>query len=70
MISKPKSLFKFEGMSIQSLRNLQNSNLYFGTPRNFNDPYDCALVSKLAEISEKEAQGLKMVMTNKTPISN
>ncbi len=41
--TKPKKLYKYEAFTEQSLKNLKAQAIYFGSPKNFNDPYDCAL---------------------------
>lgn len=38
----PKSLYKYELFSAQALANLKANRIYFGSPKGFNDPYDCA----------------------------
>jgi hypothetical protein len=40
---KPLFLYKYEAFSTQSLENLKNQVLYFGSPVGFNDPYDCTI---------------------------
>ena len=53
MDSVPKTIFKYEAFTLQSLRNLKCQSVYFGSPKNFNDPYDSAVgfeVSELADI--------------------
>lgn len=39
----PSSLFKFERFTTQALSNLKEQVIYFSSPRNFNDPYDCSI---------------------------
>ncbi len=43
----PPRLFKYEPATLQSLRNLKTQTIYFGSPKNFNDPYDCALAPRV-----------------------
>lgn len=38
----PKKLYKYESLNIQSLINLKSQIIYFSSPKNFNDPYDCS----------------------------
>ena len=38
----PPFLYKYESLTTQSLENLKNQVIYFGSPANFNDPDDCA----------------------------
>ena len=50
----PPSLYKYEAFSTQSLLNLKKQIIYFGSPLNFNDPYDCALTPNIAEPTDDE----------------
>jgi hypothetical protein len=34
-------------MSIQALKNLKSELIYFNSPRNFNDPFDCNMDLKI-----------------------
>ena len=40
-LKKPRSVYKYEPMSIQALANLKSETIYFNSPLNFNDPFDC-----------------------------
>lgn len=51
---KPKLIYKFEDFSIRTLRNLKNQTIYFGSPKNFNDPYDCAIRAGVRSPTEDE----------------
>ena len=42
-MSATRLLYKYEPITIQTLGNLKRQQIHFGSPRNFNDPYDCAL---------------------------
>ena len=52
----PKTIFKYEGFTIQSLLNLKKNSVYFGSPNNFNDPYDCAIKASIAKPTQEEMQ--------------
>jgi len=39
-MDRPKRLFKYQPVSIYSLKNLKNNCIYFNDPYEFNDPYD------------------------------
>ena len=54
-MSPPPRLYKYEAFSTQSLLNLKKQIIYFGSPLNFNDPYDCALTPNLVEPTDDEA---------------
>lgn len=51
MINRPEIVYKYEGFNINSLTNLKAQSLYFGSPRNFNDPFDCAINATVTEVS-------------------
>jgi len=51
-MSLPSNLYKYERVSLQSLVNLLARVVYFGSPKNFNDPYDCAISAIVQELSE------------------
>ena len=53
-MANPPRLFKYEQFSVRSLQNLKNQVIYFGSPLNFNDPYDCALAPKIKLPSEED----------------
>ncbi|MCL1048438.1 DUF2971 domain-containing protein [Shewanella abyssi] len=40
-MDRPKTLFKFEPFNEQTLKNLKNQEVYFSSPKRFNDPFDC-----------------------------
>ncbi len=48
----PPHLFKYERVNLNSLVNLLARVVYFGSPKNFNDPYDCAISAIVQELSE------------------
>ena len=56
MRKTPKTIFKYEGFTVQSLLNLKKNSVYFGSPQNFNDPYDCAIKASVAEPTPDELQ--------------
>jgi len=56
--NKPKRLYKYEAFTEQSLQNLKAQVIYFGSPKNFNDPYDCALVPILKPPSDSEVESI------------
>ncbi len=56
--NNPNSIFKYEGFTIQSLLNLKAQSVYFGSPRYFNDPYDCAITATIADPTSNELQRL------------
>lgn len=55
----PKTIYKYESFSAQSLRNLKAQSVYFGSPLGFNDPYDCALKAGVAHPSDSAVEALR-----------
>jgi hypothetical protein len=53
-MTPPQFLYKYEAFSTQSLLNLKKQIIYFGSPLNFNDPYDCALTPNIANPTDSE----------------
>ena len=50
---------KYESFNTRSLMNLKAQALYFGPPRNFNDPYDCAITAIAKEPSSAELDKIR-----------
>lgn len=50
----PPFLYKYEAFTTQSLLNLKKQIIYFGSPQNFNDPYDCAITPNIVEPTDDE----------------
>jgi hypothetical protein len=55
----PNRLYKYEPFTAQSLQNLKDQVIYFGSPRGFNDPYDCALTPRIKEPSDTEVERVR-----------
>lgn len=58
-MASPSRLFKYEPFSARSLQNLKEQVIYFGSPLNFNDPYDCALTPKIKSPSDIDIARLR-----------
>lgn len=58
-MSPPLRLYKYEPFSAQSLQNLKDQVIYFGSPLRFNDPYDCALSPSIKEPTDAEIQRIR-----------
>lgn len=58
----PPYLYKYESLSTQSLQNLKNQVIYFGSPLNFNDPYDCALSPSIKNITDDDLKKLEVYL--------
>lgn len=58
-MNPPPLLYKYEALSTQSLLNLKRQVIYFGSPLNFNDPYDCALTPNIETPSADELEAIR-----------
>lgn len=55
----PKSLFKYQPFSSRTISNLQEQSIYFSSPSDFNDPYDCAISTEIGgTLTETEVDEL------------
>lgn len=50
-MDKPKKLYQYQGINNYSLQNLKNHQIFFNSPLNFNDPYDCLHTIKVEPLS-------------------
>ena len=57
----PPYLFKYQRVDLNSLVSLLGRFVYFGSPKNFNDPYDCAISAIVQELSE---DGLNRILSS------
>jgi len=64
-MSLPENLYKYETLSIQSLLNLKSQTIYFGSPAEFNDPYDCAVKAQIDEPTDDELERLRDIYLSK-----
>lgn len=53
-LSPPSRLYQYKPFTAQSLQNLKDQVIYFGSPLKFNDPYDCALSPSIKEPTDAE----------------
>ena len=63
-MGNPSTIFKYEPLSLRAIQNLKASSVYFGSPANFNDPYDCSLNTSLAPCSDAELEQLQKESVN------
>jgi Protein of unknown function (DUF2971) len=56
IMEKPATIFKYEAFSVQSLQNLKTQSIWFGSPFEFNDPYDCAIFPSIVEPTAAESE--------------
>ncbi|MBK8195342.1 MAG: DUF2971 domain-containing protein [Lewinellaceae bacterium] len=61
----PKNLYKYEPFTELTLSNLKRQSLYFSSPKNFNDPYDCAITAEIQELSNEQLEILKGYFLNR-----
>jgi hypothetical protein len=59
MANHPATVYKYESFNVRSLLNLKAQSLYFSSPRNFNDPYDCAITATVADPSDDQIEVVK-----------
>lgn len=55
----PSRLYKYEPFSAQSIENLKDQVIYFGSPGRFNDPYDCGLFPTIKEPTDAEVETIR-----------
>lgn len=55
----PKTIFKFENACKQSIINFKSQVLYMASPIAFNDPYDCAINMKIADLKYSDIARIK-----------
>ena len=69
-MSAPSRLYKYEPFTSQSLQNLKNQTIYFGTPLHSNDPYDCALSPSIQEPSDADIERIRSHYLAKPDLEN
>lgn len=57
-MERPEYLYKYQSLSIQSLKNLKRNCIYFNDPNNFNDPYD---TNQKIEVESTNIEVLKLL---------
>jgi hypothetical protein len=60
----PSRLYKYSAFTVRALTNLQNHGIYFNSPRNFNDPYDCNITPEIRIPSNAEIEELRSFFLN------
>ena len=63
---KPKTIFKYQNTSLNSILNLKKHALYMASPTLFNDPYDCSINFQLSELSENQIEKLRVKYSNRS----
>ncbi len=66
---KPKLIYKYENFNVQSIKNLKSQSIYFGSPKNFNDPYDCAIRAEIMDPTQEQIKrGCSRLALNLSPL--
>lgn len=55
----PAKLYKYSSFTAQNLENLKNQQIYFNSPKNFNDPYDCSVIPVIKTPSDNDVEILR-----------
>lgn len=63
---KPERIYKYEPMSVQALSNLKAEVIYFNSPRNFNDPFDCNMALEVSAPYVDELPFIKTFLLEET----
>jgi hypothetical protein len=63
-VNKPKKLYKYEAFTERSLQKLKGQVIYFGSPKKFNDPYDCALTPIITPPTDSEVESIRTSFLN------
>lgn len=50
----PDRLYKYQPFSAQVISALKSRTLWFGRPAGFNDPFDCSVPFRVAEVSDDD----------------
>ena len=65
-MAKPNRIYKYEPMSVQALANLKTESIYFNSPLNFNDPFDCNMALKVSAPYVDEIPYIKEFLLEET----
>lgn len=52
----PETLFKYQPMTLQAVRNLRAQGVYFCPPDSFNDPFDCNVTPDFVPLKNEAAR--------------
>lgn len=55
----PLHLYKYEPLTTRALQNLKSQIIHFGSPLNFNDPYDCALTPNIKTPTDEDIEAIR-----------
>jgi hypothetical protein len=65
-LTRPSRIYKYEPMSIQALTNLKSESIYFNSPLNFNDPFDCNMALEVSVPYMDEIPFIKAFLLEET----
>jgi hypothetical protein len=58
-MNPPQRIYKYEAPNWRTLQNIKRQVLFFGSPLNFNDPYDCALTPNIQPPKDEDVERLR-----------
>jgi hypothetical protein len=67
-VTVPRTLYKYEAFSTQSLLNLKRQIIHFGSPLKFNDPYDCALTPNIVDPSDEDLESVRRAYLSRSDL--
>ena len=59
MKTLPSTLFKYQEFNVRSLQNLKAQSIYFASPSQFNDPYDCTITARIADHTTEDLDKMR-----------
>lgn len=59
MTTVPATIFKYESFTLRAIQNLKRQSVHFGSPKGFNDPYDCAITASIADPTPDQVETVK-----------
>jgi hypothetical protein len=62
MPTPPRTIFKYQQIAEYTLRSLGQREIYFNSPRRFNDPYDCTITAKYRVPTDEELERLRLTL--------
>lgn len=63
----PDTIFKYQGFNVLSLQNLKAQAIYFASPSQFKDPYDCAITAGFHDPTPDEVEAMRQHYLRKLP---
>jgi hypothetical protein len=69
ILKPPARIYKYSSFTAQNLENLKNQSIYFNSPRNFNDPYDCSVTPNILTPSDEDVESIRAKYLQETEAS-